>query len=76
MTELLAACIQMAMSLGFDIIFATLGIAMSLLMTAAESAMWIPTATFTLLHLVLASVVCWATWRHIAAVMPSALKNA
>lgn len=35
-----------------------------------------PTATFTLLHLVLASVVCWATWRHIAAVMPSALKDA
>lgn len=26
MTELLAACIQMAMSLGFDIIFAALGI--------------------------------------------------
>ena len=76
MTELLAACIQMAMSLGFDIIFAALGIAMSLLMNAAEWAMWIPTATFTLLPLVLASVVCWATWRHIAAVMPSALKNA
>lgn len=53
MTEVLAACIRMAMSLGFDIIFAALGIAMSVLMTAAESAMWIPTATFTLLHLCL-----------------------
>ena len=35
-----------------------------------------PMATCTLLHLVLASVVCGATWRHIAAVMPSALKDA
>jgi len=41
MTELLAACNQIAMSLGVHIIFAALGIAMCLLMTAAESAMWI-----------------------------------
>jgi len=68
----------MTMSLGFHVIFAALGIAMSLLVTAPESAMRIPMAmaAFTLLHLVLASVVCWARWRHIAAVMPSALKNA
>jgi len=76
MTELLAACNQIAMSLGVHIIFAALGIAMCLLMTAAESAMWVPMATFTLLYLVLASVVCWARWRHIAAVIPSALKDA
>ena len=76
MTDRLAARIQMAMSLGVHVIFAALGIAMSLLMAAAEPAMRIPMATFTLLHLVLASMVCWATWRHIAAVMPSALKNA
>jgi hypothetical protein len=31
-------------------------------------------ATFTLLYLVLAGVVAWAMWRHIAAVTPSALK--
>jgi cytochrome d ubiquinol oxidase subunit I len=30
--------------------------------------LWIPMATFTLLYLVLAGVVCWAMWRHIAAV--------
>ena len=75
MTDRLAARIQMAMSLGVHVIFAALGIAMSLLMAAAESARS-PRATFTLLHLVLASMMCWATWRHIAAVMPSALKNA
>jgi len=30
--------------------------------------LWIPMATFTFLYLVLAGVVCWAMWRHIAAV--------
>jgi hypothetical protein len=49
---------------------------MPLLMTAATLATWIPMATFTLLYLVLASVVCWATWRHMGAVMPFALKDA
>jgi hypothetical protein len=48
MTDWLAARIQMAMSLGFHIIFAALGIAMSLLLAAAESARWILMATFTL----------------------------
>jgi cytochrome bd ubiquinol oxidase subunit I len=76
MTDLLAARIQMTMCLGFHIIFAALGIAMPLLMAAATLATWIPMATFTLLYLVLASVVCWATWRHMGAVMPFALKDA
>ncbi|HKT34231.1 MAG TPA: cytochrome ubiquinol oxidase subunit I [Nitrospira sp.] len=30
--------------------------------------LWIPMATFTLLYSILAGVVCWAMWRHIAAV--------
>jgi cytochrome bd ubiquinol oxidase subunit I len=38
--------------------------------------LWIPMATFTLLYLLLAGIVCWAMWRHIAAVMPSALTDA
>jgi cytochrome d ubiquinol oxidase subunit I len=29
--------------------------------------LWIPMVTFTLLYVVLAGVVCWAMWRHIAA---------
>lgn len=36
MTDLLAARSQMAMSLGFHIVFAALGIAMPVLMAAAE----------------------------------------
>jgi hypothetical protein len=71
MTDLLAALIQMAMSVGFHIIFAALGS-----MAAGEWAISISMATFTLLHFVPASVVRCATWRHIAAVMPSALKDA
>jgi cytochrome bd ubiquinol oxidase subunit I len=33
--------------------------------------LWIPMTTFTLLYLMLAGVVGWAIWRHIAAVMPA-----
>jgi hypothetical protein len=33
-------------------------------------------ATFTFLYLVLAGVVCWAMWRHIAAVVPVPSKKA
>jgi cytochrome bd ubiquinol oxidase subunit I len=29
--------------------------------------LWVPMATFSLLYLVLAGVVCWAMWRHVAA---------
>jgi cytochrome bd-type quinol oxidase subunit 1 len=76
MTDLLAARVQMAMCLGFHIIFAALGIAMPLLMAAAGLAMWIPRATCALVYLVLTSVVCCAMWRHIAVVIPSALKDA
>jgi cytochrome d ubiquinol oxidase subunit I len=36
--------------------------------------LWIPMTTFTVLYLVLAGVVWWAIWRHIAAVMPASLK--
>ena len=35
--------------------------------------LWIPMATFTLLYLLLAGVVYWAIWRHIAAVLPAPL---
>lgn len=42
MTELLSARIQMAMSLGFHIVFAAIGIAMPLLMVIAESR-WLKT---------------------------------
>ena len=38
--------------------------------------LWIPMATFSFLYLVLAGVVCWAMWRHIAAVRPAFLKEA
>jgi cytochrome d ubiquinol oxidase subunit I len=38
--------------------------------------LWIPMATFTFLYLVLAGVVCWAMWRHIAAVVPVPSKEA
>jgi cytochrome d ubiquinol oxidase subunit I len=37
--------------------------------------LWIPMATFSLLYLVLAGVVCWAMWRHIAAAMPGPVKD-
>ena len=42
MTDLLAARSQMAMSLGFHIVFAAIGIAMPLMMTIAEW-LWIRT---------------------------------
>ena len=38
--------------------------------------LWIPMATFTVLYFVLAGVVCWAMWRHIAAVAPAPPKEA
>jgi cytochrome d ubiquinol oxidase subunit I len=38
--------------------------------------LWIPMATFTMLYLVLAGIVCWAMWRHIAAVVPASRKEA
>ena len=41
--------------------------------------LWIPMFTFTLLYVVLAGVVCWAMWRHIAAasgaLSPAVLKE-
>jgi hypothetical protein len=76
MTDMLAARIQMAMSLGFHVIFAALGIAMSLLMSAAESAMWIPMATCTLFNSCLPVWCAGPRGVTFAAVMPSALKNA
>jgi len=30
--------------------------------------LWVPMATFSLLYLILAGIVCWAMWRHVAAV--------
>ena len=38
--------------------------------------LWIPMATFTVLYFMLAGVVCWAMWRHIAAVVPAPPKEA
>ena len=38
--------------------------------------LWISMATFTVLYLVRAGVVCWAMWRHIVAVVPAPPKEA
>ena len=38
--------------------------------------LWIPMATFTVLYFMLAGVVGWAMWRHIAAVVPAQPKDA
>lgn len=35
--------------------------------------LWIPMVTFSLLYLVLAGIVCWAMWRHIAATSKTAI---
>ena len=42
--------------------------------------LWIPMVTFSVLYLILAGVVCWAMWRHIAAAaaaptMPAIVKG-
>jgi cytochrome bd ubiquinol oxidase subunit I len=38
--------------------------------------LWIPMTTFSLLYVVLAGVVCWAMWRHIAATSKTAISPA
>jgi cytochrome d ubiquinol oxidase subunit I len=42
--------------------------------------LWVPMATFSFLYVVLAGVVCWAMWRHVAAaespvLLPAAVKE-
>ena len=70
MTDLLAARAQMAMSLGFHIIFAVIGIAMPLLMVIAEG-LWLKTREETYLTLAkqwakrhCRNVRCWCCLWH------------